>query len=406
MKGNSVCVLAGMLGLIASSEAHATEWTSLADMPGSGRHHPATFSIDGFGYVVTGSVSGDNATADFYRYDPMTDDWTVLPAFPGVQRSYAYAASYNGKGYLGFGVSQSGTHRNDLWEYDPGTGWTRLANCPGPGRAHPAFVITDNGKIFVGAGNTASQNLRDWWEYDIATNVWTPRPDMPAPPRHHPYHFNIGNDAYVCFGHGASIYRDVYRWSQATQSWTTMSLFPGEARVAGTEFSFGGKGYVLSGEGADHVQFEEGEFWEYDPNTDSWTQLPSHPGSSRWAPGSFLIGDILYFVGGLSTTALEKDLMQFPMTSPTSAEPPILATGTTLRIYPNPLSGSVLHILDPDAILQADGARLFDAGGREVAKLQGSGTVRVPHTIAAGQYYVALRTRNGEQVTKRVTVLR
>ena len=28
-----------------------------------------------------------------------------------------------------------------------------------------------------------------------------------------------------------------------------------------------------------------GEMWEYDPDGDKWTELPAHPGKSRWAPG-------------------------------------------------------------------------------------------------------------------------
>ncbi|MDC1221183.1 hypothetical protein N8Z47_00785 [Salibacteraceae bacterium] len=43
---------------------------------------------------------------------------------------------------------------------------------------------------------------------------------------------------------------------------------------------------------------EEGEFWQYDPADDSWLQMPSHPGISIWAPGSFVIEDTLYFISG------------------------------------------------------------------------------------------------------------
>lgn len=396
--------LAGLATLVLVASAPAAEWTSAADLPGLGRHHPATFSIDGFGYVATGSTSSAS-TNDFFRYDPGTNGWTVLPSFPGPARSYAYARAHDGKGYLGFG-SGAALYK-DLWEYDPDTGqWTPLASCPGPGRQHPAFVITDNGKIFVGAGNTQFQNLKDWWEYDIATNVWVQRADLPGPPRHHPYHFNIGNDAYVCFGHGASIYNDVYRWSQDTNSWTTMNPFPGEARVAGTEFSYAGKGYVLSGEGSDHVQLGRGEFWEYDPLGDSWTRLTDHPGSGRWAPGSFLIGDTVYFLGGLSTVQLEKDMMQFTMSPPTGVAPSV-ASGAALDVYPNPITGVQLHILDPDAAYRSGSARLFDLSGREVAQLTGSShTLQLPSRIASGQYFVTFDTKDGERVTRRITVLR
>ena len=41
-----------------------------------------------------------------------------------------------------------------------------------------------------------------------------------------------------------------------------------------------------------------GEFWEYDPISDIWTQLPNHPGDAIWAPGNFVIGCDVYFLLG------------------------------------------------------------------------------------------------------------
>ena len=37
-------------------------------------------------------------------------------------------------------------------------------------------------------------------------------------------------------------------------------------------FSYNNKGYVLSGDGDDHGPLSSGEFWEYNPLTDNWTQ--------------------------------------------------------------------------------------------------------------------------------------
>lgn len=256
------------LALLAlSATGVQAEWLETESLPGQGRHHPVTFTLDGYGYVATGSTTGDHYTNDFFRYDPSADSWEVLPDFPGPGRGYAYGGTYQGKAYLGFGTSPA--YLNDLWEYDPATEeWTELASLPGSGRAHPAFVITNDGKIFVGLGN-AAQNFRDWYEYDIATNTWTEHELLPGPARHHPYYFNIGDTPYAGFGHGGAIYSDWYRWNRDTDTWTQMDFFPGEGRVAGTQFSHDGKGYVLSGEGEDHQQLDYGEFYEYDPATDT-----------------------------------------------------------------------------------------------------------------------------------------
>ena len=47
-----------------------------------------------------------------------------------------------------------------------------------------------------------------------------------------------------------------------------------------------------------HGPLDNGELWEYTPQTDSWVQLESHPGNARWAPGCFIINCDLYFTSG------------------------------------------------------------------------------------------------------------
>ena len=395
--------LAILCGLTAmASTAAAQDWTATASLPGTGRHHPVNFTLDGYGYVVTGSSGGN--TTDFFRYDPGTDAWTVLTDFPGPARSYSYGGAYDGKGYLGFG--QGTSYLRDLWEYDPvAESWTELAPCPGTARTHPAFVITDDGKIFVGMGGSAGGNLNDWWEYDIATNVWAQKAFLPGPNRHHPYYFNIGDTPYVGFGHGAGIFKDFYRFERDTESWTRMTDFPSEGRVAGTQFSYGGKGYVLSGEGDDHVQFPTGEFWEYDPDTDSWTQLAPHPGSSRWAPGNFVIDDTVYLMCGLSTSRLESDMWKFQFMDPAAVEEPVLPNQIAFRVSPNPVTGQQLRIFDtPEA---AHSMRLLDVQGREVSGFgYSAGLAELPTGLASGQYFLVLRSQGGTETARAITVLR
>ncbi len=421
----SSSLICSLLVVVATSTAHAGLWNERTSMPSPGRHHPVTFTLDGYGYVVTGSTSGAGATDDFFRYDPVGDSWAVLPDFPGPDRGYAYGGAYGGKGYLGFGLAVGSTYLADLWEYDPTTGtWAELTSLPGQPRTHPAFVITDDGKIYVGCGGSAIGNLGDWWEYDIATDSWLQHDDLPGPRRHHPYYFNIGDVPYVGFGHGGGIYRDFYRFDPITDTWTRMTDFPGEGRVAGTQFSWDGKGYVLSGEGTDHVQLDQGEFWQYDGDTDTWIQLPPHPGSGRWAPGSFLIGDSLYFLAGLSTSRLEWDLWTYEMGPVVGADDPLTPSTTTLlhAPHPNPFRASTVVRFD----LASSGnvvMNVFDAAGRAVRSIAVDGLEAGRHSlawdgrtdrgerVAPGVYFVRLTSAgalgaSGRDVTRTVTVLR
>ena len=286
-------------------------WQPIANLP-SGRHHPVGWGIDGKGYVVTGTNSFGNPTNDFYEYDPVADTWTTLTSFPGSSRSFAIGAVYEGKGYMGFG---SGTFAdfNDLWRYDPSIDqWVQLASCPCSGRRHPAFIPL-NDKIYVGLGDDLiSGNLNDWWVYDMIADSWTQLPNLPGNPRHHPYQFNAGNLVFTGMGHGGPIiYKDWYQFDPVSNTWTVMADFPGEARVAGTQFDYDGFGFVLSGDGDNHSTMPTGEMWRYNHTNDTWLQFPPHPGVSRWAPGSLVIEDVVYFFGGTNRQTSQNPVEAF-----------------------------------------------------------------------------------------------
>ena len=283
----------------------AQNWQQAGTFPYSGVHHPITFSFDQFAYVVTGSN-----TSNTYKYDKNTETWSQLADFPGGDRGYAYGVAVGSKAYMGFGSNSNGSYPVDWWEYDMiNESWTQKANFPYSGRNHPAMISVGD-KIYVGCGSNNTGNLGDWWEYNITTNSWSQKTDLPGNDRHHPFYFGIGNYAYVGFGHGSVpgpgsnpnagsyIYNDFYRYNPSNDTWTQLSNFPSEARVAGTQFSYNNKGYVLSGDGDDHGPLSSGEFWEYNPSNDLWTQLNSHPGDAIWAPGNFVIGCDVYFLLG------------------------------------------------------------------------------------------------------------
>lgn len=397
----------GVLPFSARESFAQTEtWTQKADLP-LGRHHPVTWGFGDTGYVVTGTDALNQPSDDFYRYDAASDTWTSLNNFPGGARSFAIGEEYQGKGYMGFGASQF-RYFNDLWEYDPQTNtWTELASCPCSGRRHPSLVIRD-GRLFVGLGDDASGNLNDWWEYDIANDQWTQRDNLPGPPRHHPFQFTAGTDVYAGMGHGGRfIYGDWYRFDLDSNRWVQMSNFPGEARVAGTQFDFNGKGYVLSGDGSNHNFMPEGEFWEYDPAADTWTELPPHPGNSHWAPGSFLLGNTLYMIAGRdrpqAVNTAEVYSYTFGVPASTESAPERAAT---VSLYPNPARAqSTLSFALPRASRVR--YRIVDATGRTVRQAElgyrpaGEHQIRLPlDALSDGLYLVEWRSGLGAKTLR------
>jgi len=376
-----------VIGLSLSCHINfAQDWVQLEDYPGLGRNHPITFSIGTDGYVLAGQNENGTYVNDFYKYDTTTDSWTQLPNFPGYPRGYAYGIAHNGKAYVGFGTSNVFDigPLDDLWEYDPvSETWTELASCPCGGRLHPA-MLEAGGQIFVGLGNNNSGNLDDWWAYDLATDAWAQKADFIAEERHHPYFFSIDDIAYVGFGHGNDIYNDFYKYEPLTDTWTQVASLPAEGRVAGTQFSYNGKGYALSGDGDDHYYLETGEFWQYTPETDSWMSLPVHPGHSKWAPGCFVVGDVLYFTSGLQyddgNSETLNDLWRFNLDEISSIE--IVALETL--VYPNPTTDKILLSSPVDY-------RLFSLKGELV--LEGNGASIEVSQLSKGVYFLNTKSK-------------
>ena len=107
-------------------------WTKRKDYPGVGSSGAVAFTIQGKGYVGTGSGAGGTGK-DFWEYDPASDSWTQKADLVGSPVSYATGFALNGKGYLGTGVEfGNGDFLKTFYEYDPALDkWTRKADFPG-----------------------------------------------------------------------------------------------------------------------------------------------------------------------------------------------------------------------------------------------------------------------------------
>lgn len=311
-------------------DVSSQEWEPMASLPNNfTTDHAFGFAIDGVGYVVAGNVggspSGNGYSKSFYAYDPATDVWTQKEDFPGLARGFAIGEVWNGKAYFGFGASGSSS-LDDLWSFDPLTDeWTQLASCDCNARTHPAMVAL-NGQIFLGlGGGTPTGNANDWWMYDIETDTWEQRASFPAAERHHPFQFTDGRYIFTGFGHGNGfISNQWYRYDPLDNTWIEVGTLPAEGRVAGTQMSHRGLGFVLSGDGDDHGVMPTGEFWMYDSEVDVWSTLPPHPGVSRWAPTSFIIDDVVYFMNGERNGGYFADNYKYDLSS--LFEPTLLAS--------------------------------------------------------------------------------
>lgn len=82
------------------------------------RTSAASFTINGYGYISTGTSSAVlNST---WQYNPGKDIWDEVDVFEGTSREGSVSFALNNQGYIATG--RSGTLRlDDLWKYDPNT---------------------------------------------------------------------------------------------------------------------------------------------------------------------------------------------------------------------------------------------------------------------------------------------
>ncbi|MCB0629616.1 MAG: fibronectin type III domain-containing protein [Saprospiraceae bacterium] len=176
-------------------------WVEVESFGGLGRHLAPTFSINGKGYVVTGSRgSGTIGTDDVWEFDPMAGAvipdifdaqdktvhrgrWTQKANYPKrIVEGNAFAIG--NRGYMGVGRIWGGTAYSEFYEFDPNAGaeisgefdskgnpirygeWTPVADFLG-GKLFfgISFVIDD--KAYLGLGEAEGDGMTvSFWEFN------------------------------------------------------------------------------------------------------------------------------------------------------------------------------------------------------------------------------------------------
>lgn len=118
----------------------------------------------------------------------------------------------------------------------------------------------------------------------------------------------IGNKGYLLCGYtGSKALNDLWEYNMDTDSWTQKTAFPGTARFSAAAFVVGSKIYF--GTGYDSENYFS-DFWEYDPASDTWTQKDDFPGSARYGAVAFGLASKGYIGCGYDGNYL-KDFYAF-----------------------------------------------------------------------------------------------
>lgn len=289
-------------------------WIQKANFGGVARNGAAGFSIGTKGYIGCGE-DGPTRRTDFWEWNQATDVWTQKADFGGIGRVHTRGFSIGSKGYIGTGMDISNNKYADFWEYDPaGNTWTPKANFGG-GQTQSAVAFSIGTKGYIATGDTlyTSSLSKGLWEWDNVTNVWTQKANFAGSYRGNAVGFSIGTKGYVGTGTGPGGHkRDFWEWDQAGNTWTQKADFGGTARYGAVGFSTSTKGYIGTGNDAPSGYNVRNDFWEYDPGSDTWTQLPDVGGVPRVNATGFSIGNKGYIGTGWDNSNVNQlDFWEF-----------------------------------------------------------------------------------------------
>jgi len=314
-------------------------WVKLNDFLGGKRERGVAFSINGYGYVGTGTDTAEVVWADFWRYDPSSDSWSQIAFMPGPARRDAVSFELNGFGYVGTGISahesSNGNVLSDFWRYNVTTNeWDSIAPFPGNqgGGVYFSTGFSVGGKGYVCGGKTGvSSYSSELWEYKPTNNTWFQRASFPTGIRYMLSSFTIGEFAYVGFGATQDVYkRDLFKYNPGNNQWEQMPDLPGNVRASATTFVLQEKGYVCGGNDGGLLD----DLWEFNPINEEWTLKAYYGGSERKNAIAFSINNQFAVVGlGKGYSGKKKSLYAYYPSSFVSLNQSIYSA---IQIFPNP----------------------------------------------------------------------
>ena len=180
-------------------------------------------------------------------------------------------------------------------EYTQGV-WRRMSDFDGVARSGASsFTIGNKGYICCGYRGSNRDYLKDLWMYDIEGNYWTQCADMPdeAVGRHKAASFALNGKGYVTTGaqrEEPDYLADTWEYDPDTDTWTQKDDFGGGMRRGALGFAVGGYGYVGTGYDDNWLK----DFYRFDPNAaegSQWTIVNGFPGYKREGGTAFVIDD-------------------------------------------------------------------------------------------------------------------
>lgn len=308
-------------------------WSSIAALSGFHSYNSVAFSVNGKGYVGTGTTNGQSGGGtQFWEYDPSSNSWSQKADFAGVGRAGAFGFGIGNFGYIGGGAHVNlGQNHTDFYQYNPANNtWSQKSSHPGVSRQGSVY-FSMNGKGYMGLG-IGFPWPSDFHEYDPITDTWTSKSNFPGPVRERAAGFAICGKGYVGGGDfSAPINNDFYEFDPVTNTWTQKSNIPGNGYRDVEGFGICDKGYITYTNNFNGAN----EMYEYSVPTDSWQQKAGFPGSNRTSTIVFTIADKAYVGLGGGSSTLQDIYAYTPSPGNVPSQPSTISGNTS------PCAGSI-----------------------------------------------------------------
>ncbi len=191
--------------------------------------------------------------------------------------------------------------------------WIQRDSVNGPPRSSCAgFVLF--GEAFIIGGLDQIEFKRKMYSYDTEQDDWDAELSLGGENgaglnRGSAIGFSTAGKGYIGLGQGntSAFLSDFWEYDPESESWTQKADFIGTARRQAVAFSIDSMGYV--GTGQDINGFTN-DFYQYNPLTNTWVQIADFGGSPRKGAVGFTMGGQGY-VGTGDTGVFVNDFWQF-----------------------------------------------------------------------------------------------
>ncbi len=288
-----------------------------------------SFVIRDTAYMISGrkGMSGNNGMPvnEVWRFDETKLSWKKISEFPGVQRINAVAEVVGGKAYFGLGWHPPKgwaltAYLKDFWSFDPLTyRWDSLAAYPGNDTNNPVSFVYDD-EIYVLHGFEshliASEGFtRTVRRYSVKDNAWTSRKDFPGYMRTSAVAVSDGERVFAGTGYATWNEQDWWEYFPATDSWIKREKMPDKGRCNGLAFTLKNRYFVATGRyfaGLYTGGHLKQEIMEYDPASDQWFERGTLPLGIENAV-SFVLNDRVYIGYGEYTPDINSKLWKITL---------------------------------------------------------------------------------------------